>query len=290
MTASRSLVLAGALLLAPALVAVPAVAHTSGELPRPTSTSPVSVTHPQDVPPLPQITRIRTGRHDTFDRIVLDVHGDLPSYAVRYVSEVAGPSGEPVPVRGRAILAVDVSSVDVEHAPARPSLAGLRDIRDVVLFEAFEGHLGWGVGVSDRNGFRVFELRSPNRIVVDVAHTLPAPTSTAPVVGSLGGTEVFEVTGFRAGQHPAYDRVVFDIDGGGDYRVAYDDGALLVTLTFATYDGPATVRTGLRQAQAVRVVARTSRTLTFQLVLDHRAGFRVFGLHAPSRIAIDVAR
>lgn len=279
-----------AAVLAPAIALVPAADAAHRDLPRPTSTAPVSVTHAQDVPPLPQVTRVRTGRHATFDRIVLDVRGDLPSYRVRYVSRVADASGRTVPVRGAAILALQVHSVDVIHAPARPSLAGLRTVRDFRTFDRFEGFLGWGVGVRDRTGFRVFELRSPNRIVVDIAHPLAAPRSTAPVAGTLGGTEVFEVTGIRAGRHPGYDRVVFDVNGGGDYRVAYRDGALLVTLRFGSYDGVRTVRTELSQIRGVRLVAQTRTAATFRLLLDHRAGFRVIGLADPSRIAVDVAR
>ena len=33
----------------------------------------------------------------------------------------------------------------------------------------FEGRVTFGLGLRDRAGFRVFELRNPNRIVIDVA-------------------------------------------------------------------------------------------------------------------------
>ena len=52
-----------------------------------------------------QVVDVRAGRHACFDRLVLDVAGDLDGYAVRYVPTVKHDgSGEVVPLRGGARL------------------------------------------------------------------------------------------------------------------------------------------------------------------------------------------
>ena len=63
-----------------------------------------------------------------------------------------------------------------------PGRVTLSTIRDVESFDGFEGYLGDAVGTTGHNGFRVFELEHPTRLVVDIAHDLPAPTS---MCGSL---------------------------------------------------------------------------------------------------------
>jgi hypothetical protein len=58
---------------------------------------------------------VRTGRHACFDRLVVDVDGDLSGYRVEYVtSPTADGSGKDVPVKGGAILKIvaDVPAYD----------------------------------------------------------------------------------------------------------------------------------------------------------------------------------
>src|SRR5688572_12577886 len=73
--------------------------------------------------------------------------------------------------------------------------------------------LNYGIGMSDRNGFRVFELSNPARLVIDVAHDLPAPTSTELQSSPTGDDRNAGLTAIRTGAHPSYDRVVFDFSG-----------------------------------------------------------------------------
>ncbi len=128
-----------------------------------------------------QVVDVRAGRHACFDRLVLDVAGDLGGYSVRYVSTVKHDgSGEVVPLRGGARLEV------LATAPARPTDAwflpngelldptGYRTFRHVAWAGSFEGHSTIGLGVRARLPFRVLLLDGPgdrSRLVVDVAHS-----------------------------------------------------------------------------------------------------------------------
>lgn len=127
-----------------------------------------------------QLVDVRAGRHACFDRLVLDVAGDLDGYSVRYVTTVKHDgSGEVVPLRGGARLEV------VATAPARPTDAwflpngelldptGYRTFRHLAWAGSFEGQSSVGLGVRARLPFRAFVLDGPgdrSRLVVDVAH------------------------------------------------------------------------------------------------------------------------
>ncbi|MEV6389983.1 AMIN-like domain-containing (lipo)protein [Nocardia xishanensis] len=130
------------------------------------------------------ITNVRSGRHQCFDRLVIDVAGPVTGYRAAYVGSVTmDASGAPVPLRGDAFLSVTV------HAPAyddagngtyqpddRGELArvgGYQTLRQVAWAGSFEGQTTFGVGVRARLPFRVYTLDGPgagSRVVLDVAH------------------------------------------------------------------------------------------------------------------------
>ena len=140
----------------------------------------------------PELADVRAGRHACFDRLVLDVRGDITTggYAVRYTSAVREPGrGEAVPLRGGADLEIVVGAptYDVHgrtvYDPADPrelvDVDGFRTFRQVAEAGSFEGQTVLGLGVRARLPFRVFvlqgtgpysDLRSGSRVVVDVAH------------------------------------------------------------------------------------------------------------------------
>lgn len=127
-----------------------------------------------------EIHDIRTGRHDCFDRLVIDVHGDLSGYFVRYVDQVTmDGSGAVVPVRGGARLQVIATAPIVPtDGIFRPNgeladVGRYRTFRHVAWAGSFEGQTTFGLGVRARLPFRVFILDGPgdgSRLVVDVAH------------------------------------------------------------------------------------------------------------------------
>ena len=137
------------------------------------------------------LTGARVGRHDCFDRLVVDLAGTpAPGYNVRYIDPPfrAEGSGAPLLVAGGAVIQISV------HAPAydangnstvpwsgtalvvRPDqfqAAGYRTFRDLVWGGTFEGYSSFGLGVRARLPFRVFQLDGPRggtRLVIDVAH------------------------------------------------------------------------------------------------------------------------
>ena len=129
---------------------------------------------------------VRTGRHDCYDRLVLDLNGGpAAAYRVEYVDAVyQDGSGKLVPLRGGARLKIVVyaPSYDVvdghpTYIPADPTelsnVAGYQTFRQVADAGSFEGQTTLGLGVRARLPFRVFTLAGPgsgSRLVIDVAH------------------------------------------------------------------------------------------------------------------------
>ncbi|MFW6597859.1 AMIN-like domain-containing (lipo)protein [Propionibacteriaceae bacterium Y2011] len=130
------------------------------------------------------VVDVRAGRHDCFDRLVVDVAGPVTGYHVSYVDVVrADGSGHAVPLAGAGDIRVAI------HAPAydsrgnstfRPAnrsavvnVAGWSTFRQVALVGSFEGYTTIGLGVRARLPMRVFVLPGPgsnSRVVIDVAH------------------------------------------------------------------------------------------------------------------------
>ncbi|MEU9991489.1 hypothetical protein ACFZCP_21215 [Streptomyces sp. NPDC007971] len=127
---------------------------------------------------------IRTGRHDCFDRLVIDVPGGgRIGYYVRYVDRLhQTASGRYIPVGGGAVLDIHVGAPSYDPAtgastyPGRAGrplpgvrLSGYRTFRDTRFAGSFEGETQIGLGVRARLPFRVLQLS--DRLVIDVAHT-----------------------------------------------------------------------------------------------------------------------
>lgn len=134
--------------------------------------------------PAGHLVGVRSGRHGCYDRLVLDLDGQMNGYDVRYVSAVrAEGSGDVVPTAGGARLQVvlrapaydaDGRATYVPANPARLSdVRGYSTFRQVTWAGSFEGQTTTGLGVRARLPFRVLTLAGPgdtSRLVVDVAH------------------------------------------------------------------------------------------------------------------------
>jgi hypothetical protein len=130
-----------------------------------------------------EITNVRAGRHDCYDRLVIDLRGSAAPYNVKYVNPVTeDPSGRRVALRGGAFLQITLQSPDhttngdPTYSPAYSSelvnVAGFSTFRQVAQAGSFENVTTFGLGVRARLPFRVFTLTGggTGRVVVDVAH------------------------------------------------------------------------------------------------------------------------
>ena len=114
------------------------------------------------------LTGLRAGRHDCYDRLVLDLNAGGEGFRVRYVSAVRDQGrGAVVALRGGAFLQIDDQSTAYRR-PAMPNVAGYRTFRQVGWGGSFEGYSTVGLGVRARLPFRAF--RYQNHLVIDVAH------------------------------------------------------------------------------------------------------------------------
>ena len=136
------------------------------------------------------IVGARVGKHDCFDRLVIDLGGKpAPGYFAQYIDGFYNQdTGERVPVAGGAILKVRVLAPghDAYYRPTVPwrfgthivtpeqfSASGFPTFRDLVYGATYEGETDFVLGVRARLPFRVFKLDGPgggSRLVVDVAH------------------------------------------------------------------------------------------------------------------------
>jgi hypothetical protein len=176
--AAATLVAVGILAPAPSVgAAAPYCGITWGSLPK-TASGGMS---------LANVTNLRAGRHECWDRLVYDL--DAPAqgarYSVSYVPVVTeDASGNPVPLAGGAFLqiVVDVHDADLNtgvptYQPAdrfhAVNVTGFQTFRQVYYGGSFEGVNTSGLGVRARLPFRVFFLSGPgngSRLVIDVAH------------------------------------------------------------------------------------------------------------------------
>ncbi|GGM78834.1 hypothetical protein GCM10011609_13250 [Lentzea pudingi] len=125
-----------------------------------------------------ELTNIRTGKHDGFERIVLDMNG-LPSNSMsREAGEVTNcGSGDPVAVPGNEILETmfhGAASYDENFDPTYTGPRnfvpqGLTNVKGIAFTCDFEATMGIAVGYADRDSWhKVFTLTNPDRVVIDV--------------------------------------------------------------------------------------------------------------------------
>jgi hypothetical protein len=129
--------------------------------------------------PVAVLRDVRMATQEGFDRVVFEFEGDAaPGYHVEYVDKPvrACGSGEAVAVAGDAWLEIRLvpaqahddkgkATVDVRDEKLQfPVFAHLRSTCD------FEADVTYVLGLDSPNEYRVLELKSPTRIVVDVEH------------------------------------------------------------------------------------------------------------------------
>ena len=122
---------------------------------------------------------VRAGHHEGFDRIVFEFRGaDLPGYHIEYIDKPVRScgSGGVVPLAGDGWLQIRFEPANAHTEDGKPTVA-FREIAPKlpVVLEIkstcdFEAQVEWVAGVSSPNHYRVLELKSPTRLVVDIKH------------------------------------------------------------------------------------------------------------------------
>jgi hypothetical protein len=142
----------------------------------PTSTTEVDVERDGIEPAI--VTAVRYAARETYDRLVIDLKGDIPGYNVKWVDEfVQDGSGKPIDVRGGAYLQLTLFPANAHDDNGRPTWEGgpiypadLGNLTDVVRTGDFEGRVGIGLVLARQAAFQLREMVAPNRLVLDVAH------------------------------------------------------------------------------------------------------------------------
>ncbi|MFG2878117.1 hypothetical protein ACGFYU_24445 [Streptomyces sp. NPDC048337] len=127
----------------------------------------------------PLVVNARWGGHPTYDRLVIDLKGGLPSVTVTPVSHlVYDGSGKPVPLAGKFFLQIRLNPAaahdDAGHSVYKgPKLQKifLPQLKGLALTGDFEGYVTFGAAFATNPYYRTFTLHSPDRFVVDFAHT-----------------------------------------------------------------------------------------------------------------------
>lgn len=139
-------------------------------------TGPLTVARKVGVPPVPVATGIRIGTHSDcrFDRLVIDVSGAQPGYAVTFVTRVIRDgSGQIVTMPGSTYLVIRLTPTQGHRADGTGELSqSVRAVdypmlRSYAVTGDFEGVLSVALGLADGTRYRVGEL--PGRIYLDVA-------------------------------------------------------------------------------------------------------------------------
>lgn len=141
------------------------------------STGPVDVVGAGTSPAAVQ--SVTVGRNDGYDRVVFTLDRPVSDYHVHYTDQItADASGAPVEVAGSAFLAISMFPVAAD--PAQPTLTpDFPTLQGVVGAGFFEAVASYGLGLRNDEGFRVFTLTGPDRLVVDVAHPAGQPAATS---------------------------------------------------------------------------------------------------------------
>ncbi|NUT95412.1 MAG: hypothetical protein HOY78_25625 [Saccharothrix sp.] len=125
----------------------------------------------------PELTNIRVGRHDTYDRVVLDLNGSRPEFFIRCVDQLYyDGSGLPVSLPGTTFLEVRSFPAAAHDEWGNPTYTGpqqfntpsLSNVQAVAITGDYEANLTVGLGMRQETWHRVFLLSNPTRLVIDV--------------------------------------------------------------------------------------------------------------------------
>lgn len=135
-------------------------------------TAAISGTHSGQ--PTTRLVGIQTSRQDGYDRVEFTFDRAAPSWRVAYTSAIRDGAGRHVALQGRALLAVAFQPAQAHQRGGASSFGprsrtpGYDSLRQVRLVSDIEGQVRFGLGLDARSGFRVLEVSTPPRVIVDV--------------------------------------------------------------------------------------------------------------------------
>lgn len=201
-----ALVLIAGIILAGCSGASPSVAPSSSPLPSISAEPSTAVSEPASVAPsaaaseptesLPpfacvpsvtipsttdraQITDVRVGTHDGYDRVVFEFASGIPDAVIAGVLPplYADPSGMELDVAGSAFLSVTMHGASKVSPEGGVTYSGSTSFepgfdRLVQLIEGGDNEAvsTWYLGLNDAGCYRVLTLDSPSRLVIDIEH------------------------------------------------------------------------------------------------------------------------
>jgi hypothetical protein len=126
-----------------------------------------------------QITDVRIGTHDGYDRVVFEFDSGLPDAVIEGVLPpfYADPSGLEIEVTGSAFLKVTMHGASKVSPDGVVTYGGSTNFepefdRLLQLLEGgdFEAVSTWYLGLDGGSCFRVLTLSDPSRLVIDIEH------------------------------------------------------------------------------------------------------------------------
>jgi hypothetical protein len=131
-----------------------------------------------NVPPLPRVVNLHYSHHPRFDRVVINIRGQIPGGQTFYARRFSyDPSGEPVPIGGRSGLAVVLFPARAhndqgENLYTGPQIARphLQTLKALAFTGDFEGYVSFAFALTHRAPYRIFTLTDPHRIIIDFRH------------------------------------------------------------------------------------------------------------------------
>lgn len=127
--------------------------------------------------PVATLVDVRSARHADFDRVVFE-YDRLPGLHTEYIDRPVRQcgSGNVVRIAGDGWLEVRMQPARAHTDEGEPTIADRERMPNLPLLSEleltcdFEADVTWVLGVESPNRYRVLELRSPPRVVVDVRH------------------------------------------------------------------------------------------------------------------------
>jgi hypothetical protein len=219
------------------------------------------------------VTDVRTGAHDGFDRIVVELAGSgQVGWEAGYVEDpTAQGSGDPVEVPGEVTLGLTLTNVALPgdapegvqpwEGPERLDVADGDLVDGLVVGSLFEGRYAFYAGTDERLPYAVARLADPQRVVVDVLAGPPqeddpvalSQTCTSPAGFRVGFPADWSV---NAGETVAgcsrFAPSDFDVPEATDVRVA----AIAFSVEVAPFDRVAEARPDERARRELTVDGR----------------------------------